>query len=543
MDYSIGNKKSSNGSPYDESEITYSINIGGRYGKLPPEALVSKFEQTDMGNEEMSYENHARETIMGWNTPDTPGLESDIKRQNYDSKGYLNLLHKGGRGDLNDPAHPEMFLEDTTREPRRIAVDPDMREMAKQNNARMRFVRFYPDADNSITSGHWDNLTQSKAMKYLQVLTKERLRVFTTSRDGRREGMRREFLMPSAVATTADETTYGERVTGAAVVPQRHTTILSNTNISNNKMYNQNTTDHEFAVSAYGEGRRGLYLTKNDRVRQYNQDGEYGTEDKSKLMKSAGILMGELVKSRSVNTRRDGTEGDDHILTQARKSQVMRGDLTAILRDISTEYIDEQAYDAQVRKSVPTVGKNRHDAELTTEDAAEPAHNVVADVLANAPTIMKMYKSVREEGFDRRKNADKTENDEAAPSMPGEVNMARKWNSNMPNFNRRHSEMVADGESVQTRNYKTNPRVADGKQQRKTGQRVAHDWSASDTTQGRKTMLTPRDMIVKKMNNKTESRFLDNTMKERHLAPMGSKYLVSEMKHEDVERIEGKFSA
>lgn len=536
MDYSIGHGKT-------PSEITYSIDIGGRYGKMPSEALVAKFEQTDMGNEEMLYDNHARSVIMSWNTPDAPGLESDEIRKSYSNKGYLNLLHRGGRGEENEPRHPEIFLELTDREPRRTATDPDYRELRKQHEARMRYVRLHADADNSITGGYWDELSVGKAKKLAMSLMKPRFMQFTTSYDGRREGMRRSYeYRQSDVDLAQDQKEFGEIIETGALTPQRHTTILSNTDVRSTRLYQQNTTDHLFQVSMYGEGRRGLLFANNERIRGAGYfETDLGNSDRTKTVKSAGILMGKIVRAKS-DVARSGqmNEYNDAVLTQARKSQVLRSDLNAALRDIAQEQIFTQAYGTMPRKTGPGMDRIGETSVATQIDAdgAKPAHHYV-----NAELV---YKAVHEEGKNRRKAMDNVITDDShAPIREDLENLhakGRRQHRAAKHNTPGDSKFEVDGESITPTTYKRAPGRTNANH-RKVQNRDG-DLGNSDRTQNRRVnhntgKITGRGKV------RHDIAFLDNTKKERHVAPMGTKYLRREMRTEDTaeNRLDNKFSA
>ena len=176
------------------SEISYTIDIGLRYGEMPNEALAAKFEETaDYNDGEGAYDTFARDQIRDWR-PDRPRLECEEPRKSFDSKGYLNLLHTGSRSGEEDPRHSEMFLSETEKDPRGIATDPDFKKLTSQEMARMKYVRWGADADNSITGGGWDPAALNYAVRHDVVnAIAPRLKIFETEKDGRREGLRREF--------------------------------------------------------------------------------------------------------------------------------------------------------------------------------------------------------------------------------------------------------------------------------------------------------------------------------------------------------------
>src|SRR6184192_3064866 len=117
-----------------QPEIGYSIDIGLRYGKMPSSMLMSKFEETDMGEDENVYDDYARNTLTD-RRPDTNYLAHEEPRGGVNqSKGYLNLIHYGHRGNSDDPNHSEICLGETAPDPRGTADTPDIKNFKEQND-------------------------------------------------------------------------------------------------------------------------------------------------------------------------------------------------------------------------------------------------------------------------------------------------------------------------------------------------------------------------------------------------------------------------
>lgn len=90
--------------------------------------------------------------------PDVPTIEYDIPTPSVDSVATLRLHYSGIRyGQDSRDYQGELFLEDTTKDPRRSFTDPKFNEAVKQTYGRMQFLtrNLYPEdpGTGSITSG------------------------------------------------------------------------------------------------------------------------------------------------------------------------------------------------------------------------------------------------------------------------------------------------------------------------------------------------------------------------------------------------------
>lgn len=499
----------------DPTEISYDINIGGRYGQMDTNSqpLMAKFEQTDDYNPEDDYEQYARTTLVD-RRPDAPTFAHEEPRRSLASKGFLNLIHTGNRGG-SEPSHSEVFLEDTWGDPRGVATDPDFKKLREQHEARMKFVRWHSDADNSIASGRPDNAEMMRKQQEVFKQIRPRMRIFSTSKDGRREGIRRTFTHESDVRKV-DRTVqaYGDLIKDYALNPQRKTTILSNTIIARTKMYQQNTTDHEFAVAKYGQDTRRRKLTNDMQTMKYSeQDGEFATEDKTATYKAMGLVMSRIVKNKH-EAKQDAELGksDD---TQTRKTEQVTRDLRVVLNAIKQ--------DAEMGKSDNTMlvktaapQERAHGARVLDHDASVPAHH-----LLNAHVI---YKTVAE-GKDLRKAKDLLVTDDRKAEMRGEDSVTRKAGVLHTATGKREAKVEVDGQSLSTHNYKSAKRVIESK---KTMQNPEVFGSQSCKTQDRKT-LTVNYKTTDKEVAKQDIRFDDNKHMERHGGVMGSKYTMRDV--------------
>jgi len=509
MDYDRGFRFPSNPSSWGN----YTIDIGGQSG-LPTQGILSKFESTDTqgyGDEEMAYNNFMRGQIMSYNAASEPTLESDLPRTNNYSRERLNLKYYGSlSGNESVGNAPEIFTEDSTRDTRAAGQDgPDMRGMTSQANDRMRFQYMYPDADNSISQGVWDRRTQSKASKVIQELMRARLQIFSTGLDGKRNGMRRNFAHKSTMGKSSDEADYGEIIKNDALNPQRATTILSNRNLQRTKLYMQNTTDHDFQVSRYGEGRRGNYLSNNEVIRKIKSDNRYSESDPSILLKNAGVLMSKIINQKK--NAEQNIEYSDAILTQDRKSTRPYRDMSFLMRDIATDQIMNQAYAEGTRKLPGLPNWRSHTKDAVEADQIKPAHQYINAEL--------MYKGTKKNA-DTRKIAGQIITDDAKGASEDRTQTGKT--AHRHKYKRIAGDVAVDGQSTVTQTYKSKNKAAVGAS---VNGDPDQNFNASDNTSSRKT-TNKNYRNPSTHDNLLDSRFLDNTSKDRRAAPLTDKHAI-----------------
>lgn len=139
-------------------------------------------------HDESPYENYARSEIIDW-SPDAPLFESDhARRDPAYSKSVINLRYNGNRGNTSDiPRHPELFIGFTGNDPRGSTNDPRMdqfRGFMNANAANLQ-VRMGNNDDNHIVERPWTNQSISYDKKYMQQISANNLKIFSTQKEGR----------------------------------------------------------------------------------------------------------------------------------------------------------------------------------------------------------------------------------------------------------------------------------------------------------------------------------------------------------------------
>jgi hypothetical protein len=191
----------------------FKIDRAMSYGGIPYEKYLPKFEKTPMHNYEQQYsdntyaiignedelsvnnmydndphKNYVMGEIINW-TGDEPLFESDHPRRNPEqSKMNINMRYNGNRGESqNLPRHPELFYGFTGNDPRGIVNDPRFDQMRGFVTAHA--INIEPSMgkndDNQIAERPWTAQSISYDKKYLQQLTANNLKVFSTQKEGR----------------------------------------------------------------------------------------------------------------------------------------------------------------------------------------------------------------------------------------------------------------------------------------------------------------------------------------------------------------------
>lgn len=392
---------------------TYHHTDAMNYGSMPHGMLASKFEETDLPSEDV-YNNYSRNLLTD-HTPDTNMMAYEEAHGSTDKQaGFLNLRYNGHRGEVYSPYRPEYFdgfAGGEDRDPRGINVDPDMRELVKQEQARMRFVRFTPDGSDQVTGG---GLSEAQVMANQQKVfrtVRGKLKVFDRSLDGRREGLRRVYAHKSQYSKVQTEVkSYGDAITDAALTPQKRANVICQQVLRDSSAWREETADSNFAIAQYGQfGRKrkqcNTYNTVADAIN--GTDGEFSDADASKCYKTAGILMQSLVNQKKNHAAINDADMAKSTESIAIKSAPIVRDLIAVTAQISTDATFASS-DVTVNGKTATPQRQAHGMRRVINNHLTPAHHYL-----NAEI---MYKSVKE-GRDLRGAHGKIITDASSPGV------------------------------------------------------------------------------------------------------------------------------
>jgi hypothetical protein len=497
---------------------------GNEFGDIPSDILMSKFEETDLGEDEDAFDNFARGTLMD-QRPDQNKFEHEESRGAVSRRsGYLNLIHGGNRGNV-DYSHvykPEMFLGEDSgyRDPRGNNVDPDMKELRKQENARMRFIRWTADGSDHVTGGHRSDDKVMQDQQTLFKITRDRLKVFERQLDGRTPQTSRAYKKKSDIPKQILVQSYGDYLRDYALNPQRRANIICKQVLRDSRTYRDECAEAEFEVAKYSQlCRRAQTRTAHRAIStaQMGSDAKFADADTSKCFKAAGLLMANIIRGKrqyldSVkNSDMDFSETKN---TVARKTEPFARDLALILKSIAVDSEFATGDMTMITKTAtPTIME--HLARQIVYNHVAPAHHYL-----NAEVL---YKSVKP-GADTRKIKDQIITDANAPELR-DLNTVAGKTAKLKMVSGAKLKTTDDAEKQESFNTVNYKRKLDPNGDRRIRVTSGEDYKKeSDNSQNRR----PNHTNYRNPNandNTTGIEFLDNASKERHTAAMGTKYM------------------
>lgn len=513
------------------TRIRYEDSDALEYGNGPIDMLERKFEETNSGSDENSYDDYARGEIMDRTADKTTFAHEETRNAINRPSAALQLRYYGHRG-CEDVERPELFLGmigPEQHDPRGINVDPDMRKYVAQNEARNRFVRFTAENSNNITGGGRSQGQLMADQQTLQRWTRDRLKVFERQMDGRREGMRRTTAQTESVAAKIQTVQgYGDLIRDYALNPQRRANLICRQAIRNSRAWRDGTADQDFQIARYTQiCRRAKGKETFQRVLSARgaDDTAWTDADSTLPFKTMGILMANLIAARK--SRVDVIGGSDRdyadaVDAQARKSAPLTRDLEVVMYAIASGAAFG-ASDETVRGKTAAPQQAAHLARVA--DAGNhmtPAHHVL-----NAEII---YKSLRQ-GGDLSKIQQQVVGDGAKGSTGEDVQSAAK-SARMRMAGGAKLKTAQDTDrndapgSVMSYKSVRPKRASAAKGATSDGQVTESDLTQARRTNSGNYRTTTTDDVDHGMM------FSDNTSKERHCAPIGDKYTFRKMDRE-----------
>lgn len=225
--------------------------LSGQSGGIADSVIRAKYEVTNYYENPETFSDYFRDTLRDIR-PDEPFMESDQTRRDNHSEERLSLRFTGHRtGEV--PDHSEAFLELTERDPRGTALEPNFREAYKQGMARKDYIKFYPDDDMSVTEREKRPQQLISQMREQQESIKQRLKIFSTSKDAYAAARNFKFSPDSQYNADASMGLYSIGESQAATY-RNYTTDISN----QWPLGWTTTTDNEFQIAQYGNYTRGV---------------------------------------------------------------------------------------------------------------------------------------------------------------------------------------------------------------------------------------------------------------------------------------------
>ena len=251
-------------------------------GEIPVVEYLKKLEQTCMFEDEDRLNDHFRSSLKD-RTPSAPTLASDATRKDRHSSEILSIRHNMSRT-AEEPYHPDLNLSFTERDPRGIALNPNMRKLALQSGFRTKYKDFVNDnlSDAQITGGNRSVQKQIKDRVTGFQPLKKRWKIFETSRDGRsvKSNMPGFSTNKRSDASKVILNRPNLRVNESSQATRDAVTKISNAL----PIGSRKTVSHRFKIADYSQIRSSKYTGDNDFRKimdqvEEDQDAKQSKED------------------------------------------------------------------------------------------------------------------------------------------------------------------------------------------------------------------------------------------------------------------------
>ena len=368
---------------------------------MPYSALRAKFESTNMPENPLATDEYFRDTLRDLSC-DKPFFESDQKRDDTHAEEFLSLRHNVHRsGEVPDA--PDINLELTERDPRGTATDPNFRNITRDSWERAGAYKFYSDSSNNVTEREKRPQVLIAQMREQFYNIKERLKIFTTSKDNSAGASNYQWSGTSVGSLNApgDSSVSGRgEVMG---LPRSNLTTLQ----SNNAPLGWETTgDAEYKVASYGQV-RGRAVDRGDQPNLQMSTYDDKTANLTKFQDqvvSVGLagLMRDV--SREQSERRANGEWQPGITRDQRNTQ-FKAQSAPGQREAAADQVMEDKYQeierfiGQLRRQTGVQGQNI-ESQLQTIQFMDNAISAPRGGVARFKSGEIVASAARAEGFE-----------------------------------------------------------------------------------------------------------------------------------------------
>lgn len=517
-------------------------------GGLPYELLAAKFEETNpvlLGEYEDMLDDWNRMLLRDWR-PDKPVLESDRPQRNVAAQHALNLRYNGTRGDTNveSSLRPEEFLGfgPEYRDPRGTAEGPDYRVNVQEAKTRLRYKHFSPDGSNSITGGNLSDPKINEIKQETYKLSLPRMKWFSTSIESpgphkvvvkRPKSMQGKILQDDAAAHLDFDLGAPLHTHGASAAANLRDTLTLQ------EYRDEMLNSHEVVVLSDKLGdtdNRRIGVMRQTRTGGAQADSVYHDVDFEKtehfsslqVYKSAAPHIINLARFAKAGSVQD-TETPELVETEpaARKHARAVANAREILNRLfgTTDDVDfGKQMDSIARKSEGGLQKNY----TRNRAAGEMSHHIDPIHIEDAEAIRKSVRP-RDAAPNRWRadpDADFSEETTTAagktPSPPAETAASRRSQAD-----------IDFEEQKEVKNYKSFIGRARGAARDKHDARALR-FAEEHLTAVRQTPKARGDIVAAKGLAQQELAHRDNYAGDRHIAPLGSKFMRGYMERGDV---------
>lgn len=343
--------------------------IVGLSGDMPIDMLMRKQELTCQYQDPYEVENHLRELMRDFSC-DQPFLASDqmrggideygTNRGGYQSSQTINL--RSGARTLTDPRLPEgvfldhQFLE---KDPRGVALGPDMKKHVDQQYARKDLIKYFPDNDDSVPQGPMNPWKMQMNVRNAQNTTKDYFKIFDTSKGGWTNG----GMTPGYSVSNKQNIKDGQVIMDPVQMPNINRIDATN-NLSNDTSIGwRRTTDHRFKVAKYGKTNASKSFTTEDwyknRSNVHIDHDIYVSWQDTNMLKSTALLMMDLSRKKETQqfTGLSGINFGTSAKIKNKQKKLTPGDMAGITARPTKETRVEDSHTALKGEQTPTSGE------------------------------------------------------------------------------------------------------------------------------------------------------------------------------------------
>lgn len=303
-------------------------------GSLMSESLyLKKMEQTCIYENPDQLYDYYRVSLKDIR-PDAPTFESDQPRRDNYSRDRLNLRHVGKRTVANPDLPDGTFLEfdGLQSDVRGTALDPDMKQHRRQQEARGKFIKQGVDDDNSIPSSGWNptHVLRDKTAQFYPL--KNRMKIFDESMGTFSAGTGMNQAQRKMTGECMQETDtmpleMQDEVCGNRA--NKTNTLSNNTSIGWRR-----TTDHMFKTAKYGMMRgqsnpNNTDLLKNRSNAYIAHDVQVSYRDQV-ASKTLSLKMIDLAKRKKNEMNAQDIQLGASLNTQMRTKKITPADMAGV---------------------------------------------------------------------------------------------------------------------------------------------------------------------------------------------------------------------
>lgn len=359
--------------------------VGSGYD-MPYDMLLRKQETTCMYENPNMVDDFHRNTLKDMRP--LPALfESDQARGGTDTNGnpygsniserMLSFRNSGFQSEQDaEPYLPDgtfldhQFLE---RDPRGVAIEPDMRQHVYQQYSRGSLINFKNDSDDSVPESGVNPWDMNKNVRSIQNVSKDYFKNFSTAWDAWSTSAFRTDFAASKVNNPQDSSDMRD----PAHLANRNNMNITNSLSNDTSIGFRRTTDHEFKVAQYGKTNIGASFTnenwyKNRSNSHIDHDVNVSWEDVN-VSKAAALKMIDLSKQK-LDAHLTGLQGmiwDESKNSQSTKYKLTPTDMAGMEKRATVATQPESAHtrlkgeamtmsgQKLIRRNAPVINKTR----------------------------------------------------------------------------------------------------------------------------------------------------------------------------------------